>query len=397
MNCFPEGQRIKLLHVVPTYLPATRYGGPIHSVHGLCKALAVKETEVEVYTTNVDGPGTSAVPLGKPVERDGVHITYFPTGHLRRIYRSPDMGAHLARRIAEFDLVHIHAMFLWPGLAASRTALASDVPYVVSPRGMLVRELIANKNRLVKTAWLQLFDRKMLRKAAAVHVTSRREAEDLNTLGIDAPRVITVPNGIEAPDFSAAPTKREQSVLYLGRLDPKKGLELLLQAMARLPGVRLNIAGDGNPGYVAELKTLVDALQLTDRVVFLGHLEGDRRWKLYRQSAVFVLPSLSENFANTVLEAMSAACPVVVTPGVGMAETVVHRKCGRVVPRESDEIAKVIQELLSRPGEREDMGRRGTEAAKSFTWASVAEQMLTNYRELAGSTLTKRRVEGTAG
>lgn len=383
------------MHVVPTYLPATRYGGPIHSVHGLCRALAETGNEVEVFTTNVDGPDVSPVPLGEVIKRDGVGITYFASGRPRRLYRSPAMGRHLARTIASFDLLHIHAMFLWPGLAASRAAVANGVPYVVSPRGMLVRELIANKNRLAKTAWLQLFDRRMLRRAAAVHVTSRREAEDFRELRINARRMITVPNGIEAPDFEPTAAQRERVVLYLGRLDPKKGLELLLQAMARLPGVALNIAGDGDPEYVSELRAMVDALQLGDRVTFLGHLEERRKWQQYRQSAIFVLPSLSENFANTVLEAMIAGCPVVVTPAVGLAETVARSECGRVVAREPDKIATAVRELLARPDLSHAMGQRGMEAAQAFNWSSVAGEMLINYRELVGSADNERSPETT--
>ena len=99
---------MKVLHVVPTYLPALRYGGPIHSVHGLCKALAARGHEVEVFTTNVDGPVDTDVPLGVPVDLDGVKVWYFPVPALRRLYWSPAMGEALQRRVKEFDVVHTH-------------------------------------------------------------------------------------------------------------------------------------------------------------------------------------------------------------------------------------------------------------------------------------------------
>ncbi len=95
---------MRLLHVVPTYLPAVRYGGPIQSVHGLCAALAARGHDVHVFTTNVDGPGDSAVPLGRPVDMDGVNVWYFPSRWLRRLYWSPPMARALKRDVGTFDL-----------------------------------------------------------------------------------------------------------------------------------------------------------------------------------------------------------------------------------------------------------------------------------------------------
>ena len=83
---------MRLLHVTPTYLPATRYGGPIQSVHGLCTALAARGHDVHVFTTNVDGRGDSAVPLARCVPTDGVGVWYFPSRWLRRLYWSPPMA-----------------------------------------------------------------------------------------------------------------------------------------------------------------------------------------------------------------------------------------------------------------------------------------------------------------
>ena len=132
---------MKILHVVATYLPAVRYGGPIRSVHGLCVALAALGHEVHVFTTNVDGTGDSDVPLCQPVDIDGVTVWYFPSRLLRRLYWSPKMKKALSREVPSFDVVHLHSVFLWPIWAAARIAERSGVPYVVSPRGMLVREI----------------------------------------------------------------------------------------------------------------------------------------------------------------------------------------------------------------------------------------------------------------
>src|SRR5688572_27531957 len=105
---------MRILHVVPTYLPATRYGGPIYSVHGLCKALVELGHEVEVCTTSVDGPGDSVVPYEQPVLLDGVRVRYFRSARLRRLYYAPDMKRYLREAMRAFDVLHLHSVFLWP-------------------------------------------------------------------------------------------------------------------------------------------------------------------------------------------------------------------------------------------------------------------------------------------
>src|SRR4030095_10027708 len=163
---------LRLLHVVPTYLPALRYGGPIRSVHALCRALAADGHDVHVFTTSVDGPGDSDVALEQPVDLEGVKVTYFPSRRLRRLYWSPPMRRALAASVGGFDVGHLHAVYLWPIWAAARAAHAHGVPYVISPRGMLVPELIRRKSRWVKAAWIALVERGNLEAAAPIHATA---------------------------------------------------------------------------------------------------------------------------------------------------------------------------------------------------------------------------------
>src|SRR5262245_6236583 len=137
---------MRILHVVPSYHPAVRYGGPVRSVHGLARALVTRGHEVHVYTTNVDGPSNADVPLRVSVDLDGVSVWYFPTTMGRRLYRSLDMDRALGMNMARFDIVHIHSVFLWPTTAAARTARACRVPYILAPRGMLVSDLIRRKS-----------------------------------------------------------------------------------------------------------------------------------------------------------------------------------------------------------------------------------------------------------
>ena len=171
----------KILHVVPTYLPATRYGGPIVSVHGLACAQAQAGQGVHVCTTNVDGPGDSDVPLGVPVDRDGVQVFYFGSVRGRRLYYSSGMAKFLREHIGDYDLVHLHSVFLWPTNYAARQCIKKRVPYLLSPRGMLVPDLIRRKSRLLKSAWLRLFERKTIESAKALVFSSAREQGRLQT------------------------------------------------------------------------------------------------------------------------------------------------------------------------------------------------------------------------
>jgi glycosyltransferase involved in cell wall biosynthesis len=131
-------------------------------VHSLSRALIARGHEIEVMTTNVNGCTTSPVPLGRRVMVDGVPVRYFGSNVLRRLSWAPSMSRALASALAEFDLLHLHSVFLWPTWAAARLARRARCPHVISPRGMLVKELIEQRNRLIKSAWIELIERRNL-------------------------------------------------------------------------------------------------------------------------------------------------------------------------------------------------------------------------------------------
>jgi glycosyltransferase involved in cell wall biosynthesis len=191
---------MRILQVIPTYLPATRYGGPIVGVHALARALIARGHDVEVVTTNVNGAGASPVPLGTRVEIDSVPVRYFASPWLERLCFAPAMASVLRAEMSQFDIAHLHSVFLWPTYAAVGAAQAAKVPYVVSPRGMLVGDLIRRRNRLVKSAWIALFERSNLECGAAIHATSRTEAAELDRFRWRLPPVTVIPNGVATDD-----------------------------------------------------------------------------------------------------------------------------------------------------------------------------------------------------
>lgn len=375
---------MRLLNVVPTYLPAVRYGGTVRAVHGICRALASRGHAVTVYTSTVDGPSRIEVGPGQPVFLDGVEVRYFPA-LLQRPCWSPAMGRALARHVRDFDLVLIHSVFLWPTWAAARISHASGVPYVIAPHGMLVPELVLRKNRLLKTAWISLVERRNLERAAAIHVTSGIEADDLRRFGFRLRRVFVVPHGVEETqdfdprDVTASVTEtlaRRPLLLFLGRVNWKKGLDRLIAALPQVPSAHLAVAGGDEGGLTSSLSAQARQLGLAGRVTFLGHVEGANKAALLAGADVFALPSESENFGCAVLEAMAAGLAVVVSPGVGLAPEVRNSEAGLVVERDPSSLAAAFRTLLGSAELRRQMGARGRAAvAARYRWDRVGEAL----------------------
>lgn len=373
---------MRILHITPTYLPATRYGGPIHSVHGLCRAQAARGDDPHVFTTNVDGAGVSNIPLGAPVERDGVRITYFMCGVGRRLYRSPAMRRALDEAIESFDIVHLHSVYLWPTLAGARAASAHKKPYVVSPRGMLAPQLIRARSVVAKTAWIALFERKTLAGAAAIHVTSEAERAGVASLRLPVSRCCVVPNGVDAPPMIERMAPAQPFILALGRVSWKKGLDRLIRAMAHVGDGVLVIAGNDEEELTPRLQSLAESLGLSSRVHFSGPVNGADKWRLLAQARIVALASHSENFGNVILEAMAVGAPVVVTPQVGLAADVFARGAGLVVDGDPDILGPSLASLFDDPERCARMGAAGrTAAVREYSWAAVAARMDRLYRD----------------
>lgn len=379
---------LKILQVVSSYYPAVRYGGTIVSVHGLAAALAARGNDVHVYTTSVDGAGDSDVPHGVPVVLDGVNVWYFRSESFRRLYRSPDLARALAATVAGFDVVHTHAIFLWPLWAAARAAERAGVPYIVSPRGMLERDLVNEKSALLKGLWLALVERRNLEHAAAIHITTTREADEAAAFGFRLPPMREIPNGVDPPSAAPGPPSPPVAaliggrpyLLFLGRLNWKKGVDRLLGAMARVPGVGLVVAGNDEEGYRATLEEVAARVGVASRVTFTGAVHGADKAALLAHAQLLVLPSYSENFGNVVVEAMAAGCPVIVSPEVGLADVVKETGAGWVVEGDAVALGSAVVRLLANPELRREMATRGrAAAAERFSWSVVARDMEALY------------------
>lgn len=392
---------MKVLHIVPTYTPAFRYGGPIWSVHGLNRWLVDAGAEVTVFTTNADGRGSLGVPVGVPVNVDGVTVFYFPRSFPGSWFYSRALRRALAARVHEFDVVHITSVFLAVSTLGARYARRAGKPYIISPRGSLMRETIAQKGTLKKKLYLSLVERWNLAHARAVHFTTAIERDEYVAAGLPLSEGFILPNGIDAPTLGTADGAAFRArnsippdakiVLSFGRVSWKKGFDTLIPAFARVhkkdPRALLVIGGNDAEGYGETVRELIRKHGIERGVRFLASSGpatlGEEKEVLFREATVFVLPSYAENFAIAALEAMQAGKPVVVSENVGLASDIAEADAGIVIPKDEELLAHALLSLLSDSDRAERMGAYGRELSRTrFSWPAIAKQLLALYTRI---------------
>jgi glycosyltransferase involved in cell wall biosynthesis len=384
---------MRVIHVTPFFAPAFNYGGPPRSVLALCQALSGHGLDVEVVTTTAGGDRELA-PL-TDASYDGVRVTYLPRAFPRRYFRAPDAAAVLAAKLAGADVMHIHGCWNLIDWTAARAAEAIGCPYVIAPRGMLSPWSMAHGHRWLKKAAYLALERPALRGAAAHHATSEAEAGELRALDLARP-VAVIPNVVDpAPPVTPQALREfrerfgiaanDRVVLTVGRLHPKKGLEMLGEAVARVrrshPDVRLLVVGAIDDGsYVRRLRGQLDTA-LRDRVTFTGELLGRDRAAAYASAAVFGLLSAAENFALVVAEAMAASLPVVVSRNLPWA-AVERWRAGTTVERDPEAAAHALLAYLQDPRAARAAGTAGREAVKRhFSSSVIAARMADLYTQ----------------
>lgn len=375
---------LRIAHVTGSFSPATYHGGPIASLHGLCRALSSTGTEVRVLTTNANGPARIEVPLDEEVPLDGMVVRYVHTITDRPF--APALLRRLPALVRWADVVHITGVYEHHTVPALVACRALERPVVWSPRGSLQRWERADHAR-AKTIW-NAACRVVMPSRCTIHVTAKPEA-DASRARMPGVEIVTVPNGTDIPpDPPSAPPPCAEGdtfrLLFMGRLDPIKALDRLLDACCRLDGPwRLDVAGNGADNYTSTLKRQVAALGLDDQVTFLGHVSGRDKAKLITNAHALVLPSFSENFGMVIVEALACGRPVIASTGTPWAG-LQHHNCGLWVDNSVDSLAAAIQSLRRR--DLTEMGRRGRAwVERDYTWTGIARRMLLVYRAMTST------------
>jgi len=375
-----KAKRLKVLHVIPSI--ADCRGGPSKAILKMVASLREAGVDAQIATTNDDGPFFNRF---SP-----------PINAVREFTYSGDFSRWLKTHINEYDILHIHAIFSYCSTYAMLLARKKSIPYIVRPIGQL-QDWSLQQSPIKKSLYLRLLERANLESASGIHFTS--EAEMLEAEQHFKLRSKVIPLGIPMPDriqlknvkYAANNESVEVTILYLSRLHQKKGLELLMQALARFKQVdfKLLIAGDGKPAYKDKLTSLAESLGLNKgasqtKCQFLGHVDGGQKAALLQGSDLFALTSHSENFGLSVLEAMAHGLTPIVSNGVALSECIDQHKLGLVCSIDTDDIESKLNFAFTHPQEIKSMGRKAQQYAfDNYSWPNIADQLKSFYKTIA--------------
>ena len=385
---------MKILQVVVAFHPLATFGGPMVNVDQISQRCNQLGHEVTILTTNLLSPSQSFHSHSIVDPQDGRRIFYLRCRSLGTYGTSLSLEVFpfLIRHGDSFDVVHIHGYRNFLALTVSLFCRARHIPYVLQGHGTIAPIL-----RRVR--WKKVFDRavgySMLRNAEIIIATWYREARQVAFACRDARQIVVIPNGIAVEEYEAIPSRGEfrsryglnshPLILFLGRIHRVKGLDVLLKAFQCLqrsiPDVRLAIVGPDD-GDLERIRILAKELGLGGSVVFTGPLLGQDKLAAYVDADVYALPSFSENFGYTALEAVMCDTPVVVTETSGCSEYL-DTRCS--VPY--DDVVALEERLRWLLTSREDASMLVEQAKRKIkqelSWDSVVQRVLEVYLQVS--------------
>jgi len=359
-----DTERLRILHVLPTR--AMEYGGPVTVAEHMVDELLRLGVKAAIFPSKVENSNRSCLSVWKELDHT----------------------------IAGSDIVHIHGLWNFHANFAAHAAQWRRTPFLVTPHGMLDRWAL-RRSRLKKIAYGFLFERRNLRKAARVQFFNDEELIESQDF---EPRLkaFVLPNGVQTDLWRSVPGRNaflethpefrgRVVVLFLGRLHPKKGFDLLIPAFAtvsqRINGLHLVIAGPDENGYRQKIEEMVKQCGVSDQVTFTGMVQGETKREILAASDFFILTSHQEGDSIAVKEAMAAGLPVIITNSCHFNE-VAQEGAGIVVPQDIKEITKALEKMATE-AQREEMGKRAANLiAKHYTWTRIVEQLLETYKEI---------------
>ena len=387
---------MKVLHITPSYYPAFKYGGPTESVHLLNKTLVEKGITVDVLTTDAGIEKNHSIEINKWKLIDSVRVKYFKYYFYEHYTFSPALFIAAVKEVKNYDLVHITGVWNFPVLAGALACILNKKPFIISPRGVLYKDAINIKSKLIKQLYFNLVAKHYLNKANAIHYTTEDEKE--STFQKINNNSIIIPNGIDLNLYKELPSegsfknkykilKDNKYILFLGRISIKKGLDVLVEAFKRLAvtdnNLVLVIAGPNNEGYQKEIKQRLENYALLDRTLFTGMLIGEDKLSAYVDASVFVLSSYSENFGMSVVEAMACGTPVIISDRVGIYKDIQTKKAGLVVRLDSKDLYEEIKMLLGNQDLKINITANAKKLIKEkYDINVVAEMMKGAYKKI---------------
>jgi glycosyltransferase involved in cell wall biosynthesis len=384
---------MRVLHVIPSLSPGD--GGPSFAMALIAKGLEPSGIHIDVATTE----GARE----RRINQNGLNVFHFR--RQSEFYKvSLPLWRWLSEHIRDYDLVHIHALFSYSSYAAASLAAKNGVPYIVRPLGVLNRWGMQNRRRWLKRLSFRFIERRIIHRAAAIHYTSEQERLEVEEAGVKKESVV-IPFGVEVSGFRELPGPEpfyekfplahgRDIILFLSRLDPKKGLDLLLHAFAEThrhnTKTMLVITGDGDEHFVNGLRRLAEELGIANAIQWTGFLGGNDKLSALAAASLFVLPSYSENFGIALVEAMAAGLPCVMSDQVGIAVDAKEYDAGLVVPCEVGALASAMQRLIDDPELRRCLSGNARRLVDDrFSMETMADSLVKLYDQV----LSGRAVE----
>ena len=384
---------MRVLMAVQSYFPFQDRGGPVVKVRALAHSLAQRGHQVTVLTADLGlrRLNGSAIkfqpcPWGWRAEEDGVEAVYLSTlANYRALTVNPDVIGFCGTSLRHFDLVHFYGLYDLLGPAVSYFCRRQGIPYVIEPMGMY-RPI--DRSFRMKRVWHRSLGDSYWSHAAQIVATSEMEEQELLQDGVPAGKLVVRYNGIDRAGPAVPATRGafsakwgiprdEPLLLFLGRLIPRKGADILIDAFAQAcPSEgRLVIAGpEGEPGYLAHLTKRASDAGVESRVIFTGALYDDAKAAVMADADVFVLPSRYENFANSAAEAVSSGVPVIITDACGI-RSLIDGRAGLVIAPEQQALAGAIRLLLSDRSLYQKLQAGCPGVAAQLGWDRLTEQM----------------------
>ena len=368
---------MNIIHTTTALAP--EFGGPVRTVPALCHELAKLGHRVKlVYLDFGDTYQTIQLPSHPNLEN--IDLSVKVNLGLRPLYIPEYRSVVLELAAGKNDLV-IHDNGVWLPYSGELLEIAqkTEAKMITTTHGMLEPWAMGYGRIRKNIAW-NLYQKKRLMKNDLLHATSWEEKQNLRNLGLSLP-ITVIPNGTEIPDLNELPRSSgsgKKKVLFLSRIHPKKGLINLVQAidLIKPENWEVHIAGYDEGGHQEVVREAVNQASLNDYFKFLGPIDDQKKWQLYRSVDLFILPSYSENFGMVVAEALAAEIPVITTKGTPWRDLVDYN-CGWWVEPSVPELVKSLREAFSLDGaELKKMGINGRKLVeRNYSWSSIAEKM----------------------
>lgn len=361
---------MKILQILPGFT----VGGPSISTTSLAKELMKFGHEVQFHTASND---YSEYP---ELDYHPYHIPKIP--YNGQFAFSSELYRNLKRECKDAEIIQTNSLWQFSCFAHEFARRGTKAKSVIVPRGTL-SEYALSLSSFKKKIVLGLGQRSALKNADMFIATCEREYVDIRRFGLKQP-VAIIPNGLDTPHLSKV--SKTKTILFLARIHKIKGLDYLIEAWRdietdkRFSDWILIIAGPQNSDYAREMIIRADGLK---RVSFVGEKKDEEKLRLMAESAVYVLPSHSENFAITVAEALSCSTPVITTKGTPW-EGVEANNCGKWIDLTKENLKNAMVEMMLKPQEElEEMGRNGREWIKrDFSWSKIADMTIKSYKWL---------------